>query len=957
MPESIPSVLSRRFLYREELGAGGMGRVALVEDLHDSRKLRALKWVGSADLEVSDVRRHRHEYQLLSTWKHPHVIPAYDFARLTSHDIQFFTTDYLRGPSFADVLRRGDVSIGRTVVGQLLHALGFVHHQGWVHSDVKPHNLLLRDTIRPGVAPRACLIDFGLAGELGVPAGDRVLGTVHYMSPERFQGAHLDHRGDLYAVGIMLYQLITGRLPFNGSSKVDVILHQLNSRHEALSKTAGYPVDPRLENLVSALLEKEPDNRPADAHEVLAQLAQIWPEVDATEGPDLLAAYAARTHHAGWEAPLRRVTGRLIRTTPDCTSSDFEVPEFRDDDGSDVLPFRPAVCGPLLSRASVIVGTRAEDRERFSQAVIRRAEILGIPQIQLRWRQAVHSCLTSCVAEIATARALGEVPRIQQAAMQLDHALDRGESAPRELLTVVAGWMRRVAVEVPILVVIHRRAVAESMRGLLDLCSELDSSAAAENAGSVQWLILGDDSLGDDLSTRWGKWCDKVQLDRLDPEAHVRWWTRRLGDWRPPPELDALLERECEGSPGLLERLFRAFIDSGVIERVGGRWSIGPRADLGFDPGTLPGGSARDALEAIAIAGAEATIATISALTGRPTQELADALDVLDPVWVIERDEVYEFVDLRDHFAIKDACAPERWRSGKETIARRVESSPERPGHAERLAMAWLSAGNVDAGLSWTVQAVADRIRAKDLIGTHRVLERAVESTTNLPEALALNLVSLRRRFGPIDAARREVLDGAGMPDDAAAVLIYAGDYSTGLARAEMVDRPSDDLQLAVAEAKLVRGNKLDSIEPLSNPDLEGWRLDLAILREEQVSSDRARRISARLLRDAESNPVSPQWENYLFGRYHCLRGRPELAIPCFRNAAFGFAKRRQLRFQARALVQYGLALSLIGASRDASTLASRTHNLVLRVGGIAERLWLEKLGHPLGTPQSLCCT
>ena len=208
-------------------------------------------------------------------------------------------------------------------------------------------------------------------------------------------------------------------------------------------------------------------------------------------------------------------------------------------------------------------------------------------------------------------------------------------------------------------------------------------------------------------------------------------------------------------------------------------------------------------LEAVAIAGAEATIETLSELTGRSISALRCALTVLESIWVVERQGVYEFTDLRDHFAVKDACRPDRWRTGKATIARRIESSLQGCGRAEQLAQAWLSAGEIEAGLRWTRAAAVESIKSEDLVATQRVLERASEATDQLPRALELHLVSLRRRFGPIEAARTDVLEGRGREDDAGwrqgglSLLWYASSVGDDVAVREILGSGAADLDVS----------------------------------------------------------------------------------------------------------------------------------------------------------------
>ena len=262
-----------------QLGAGGMGVVWLAEDTRLNRKV-ALKTVKSAEADTTEGRqRLMREARAAAALNHPHIATVHDVLDVDGKVIVVF--EYVEGDSLAERLQRGQLTINETVeiAWQLADALAAAHAQGVIHRDLKPGNVVL------GADGRAKVLDFGIARL--VPAGGDMsasmpgtigvglVGTPGYAAPEQYLSRNVDGRADLYALGVMIYEMIVGRRPFGGQDAVALATSVLRDQAPKLSGNANVAVPPRLEALVARLLDRDPHKRPASGDEVLVELSPL----------------------------------------------------------------------------------------------------------------------------------------------------------------------------------------------------------------------------------------------------------------------------------------------------------------------------------------------------------------------------------------------------------------------------------------------------------------------------------------------------------------------------------------------------------------------------------------------------------------------------------------------------------------------------------------------------------
>ncbi|HZI82132.1 MAG TPA: serine/threonine-protein kinase [Vicinamibacterales bacterium] len=262
-----------------KLGTGGMGVVYDADDLRLPRKV-ALKFLPDELADDKDaVRRFAREASTIALLSHPNICTIYDVD--THEGRQFIAMERLDGVTLKIVMAREDLELSRLLdIGrQITAALGAAHARGVVHRDIKPGNVMVADDGHVKV------LDFGLARQFRMPGSNtiglegstipgRPLGTANYMAPERILQLPLDPRSDLFSLGVILYEMATGRLPFAGASPSDTVTNVLDREPEPITTLA--PDRPAsLEHVVMRLLAKRAADRYQSAEHLADALARV----------------------------------------------------------------------------------------------------------------------------------------------------------------------------------------------------------------------------------------------------------------------------------------------------------------------------------------------------------------------------------------------------------------------------------------------------------------------------------------------------------------------------------------------------------------------------------------------------------------------------------------------------------------------------------------------------------
>jgi serine/threonine-protein kinase len=279
-PATTPQRLGR-YVVEGELGRGAMGVVYLAKDeaLHRTVAIKCIALGGDGHERDLHEGRFRQEARAAGSLSHPSIITVYDVGR--EDDIAFIAMEVVKGRELRDLLRAGEVGSGRAVeiAIHVAEALAFAHERGIVHRDIKPGNIMVLDD------GRIKIMDFGIA-RLQEPTVKTqtgvLLGSPQYMSPEQVSGQSLDGRADIFSLGVVLYEMLTGIKPFDAPDLTQVLFWVVNMPAKPPSeRRPGLP--PVLDFIIARALRKKPEDRYANAAELADELRKALPEVIASE--------------------------------------------------------------------------------------------------------------------------------------------------------------------------------------------------------------------------------------------------------------------------------------------------------------------------------------------------------------------------------------------------------------------------------------------------------------------------------------------------------------------------------------------------------------------------------------------------------------------------------------------------------------------------------------------------
>jgi eukaryotic-like serine/threonine-protein kinase len=275
----IGRTIDGRYQVLELLGEGGMGVV-----------YRCRRRIFDNEVAVkilrSDFAKHTEaterfvtEAKAASSIGHPHIVSVLDFGELADGSV-YFAMEYVQGKTLGELIESGELRgspriarIGR----QIAEGLGAAHEIGIVHRDLKPENVLVTQN---DAGDFVKILDFGIAKVVGaqnkITRAGAIFGTPHYMSPEQCRGSAVENRSDIYSLGVILYELATGRPPFDSENPLGILSQHLNVKPVPPSEAPGVlPLPPGLEAVILACLAKEPHDRPAAMSDIAAALAEV----------------------------------------------------------------------------------------------------------------------------------------------------------------------------------------------------------------------------------------------------------------------------------------------------------------------------------------------------------------------------------------------------------------------------------------------------------------------------------------------------------------------------------------------------------------------------------------------------------------------------------------------------------------------------------------------------------
>jgi eukaryotic-like serine/threonine-protein kinase len=274
----INTLFDGRYRIVRKLGSGGMANVYLAEDEDLGRRV-AIKILN--DRYANDdlfIERFRREAKSAAGLSHPNIVSIYD--RGEAEGTYYIAMEVIEGRSLKElILTRGALPVD-TAIGyakQLLEALRFAHRHGIIHRDIKPHNVLVSaDQHVKANEPRLKVTDFGIArhGASQMTEAGSIMGTAQYLSPEQARGAPVTAASDLYSAGVVLYEMLTGKVPFTGDSAIEIAMKHVNELPRPPSKLRA-EIPPELDQIVLRALAKEPEDRYQTADEFIEDLERV----------------------------------------------------------------------------------------------------------------------------------------------------------------------------------------------------------------------------------------------------------------------------------------------------------------------------------------------------------------------------------------------------------------------------------------------------------------------------------------------------------------------------------------------------------------------------------------------------------------------------------------------------------------------------------------------------------
>jgi serine/threonine protein kinase len=265
----IGQIIDKRYQLESLIAVGGMGAVYRAKRLSigDEVAVKILHDFFSGDQAASD--RFQREAQMAARLKHPNAVNIYDFGT-TDEDLRYLVMELVEGQSLREIIDKQGVlpfSAVADITTQVCAALDEAHRCGIIHRDIKPDNIIVHNTLN---GLRVKVLDFGIAklrdntAATNLTQTGSIMGTPHYMSPEQCLGEELDQRSDIYSIGIVIYQMLCGRLPFNAPVTTAVVVQHVNQAPPSLREfNQSVPVS--VESVVFHALEKQPNARPATA--------------------------------------------------------------------------------------------------------------------------------------------------------------------------------------------------------------------------------------------------------------------------------------------------------------------------------------------------------------------------------------------------------------------------------------------------------------------------------------------------------------------------------------------------------------------------------------------------------------------------------------------------------------------------------------------------------------------
>ncbi|MDB5101844.1 MAG: hypothetical protein JWM80_6265 [Cyanobacteria bacterium RYN_339] len=632
-----------RYTVIERLGEGAMGAVYLVEEAGTGER-RAMKVLltGNESDEAAKLR-FKQEYRVMARMRHPNLCEVYDYGTLPDGN-PYFTMEFVPGKPLDELVGASEEAL-MPIIGQLLAALGYVHQQSLVHCDLKPENV----RVKPDGTMK--LMDFGLMEPSGQALG-AIQGSLAYLSPEMAKRDRVDQRSDLYSLGVMLYELLSGSLPIKGNTPLELLRAHLTEAPKPLREVLP-GVARALGDAVMALLAKEPAARPQSAREVQGVLGL------AQDGGDGLALMSSP--FVGRKAELAVLTAALGITARDGSGQLIHV---QGEAGSG----KTRLLGELRCQAQL-------EEVPYVEGHGQGADVPYGPWVEIL-RQMLPMIKRACPEDLAEeAQWIGKLlPEVAP-----DKPSEPVEPDQERMLiqAAIARLIGRATQRVGAVVVLedwdHADALSQQMLAYFQRNTPL--------ADRPLLLIL----TGRELAEGAGKTLHLGPLAKEEVHALV---AGVLGQEDIPATLTAQLHEVLAGNPRAIEDALDNAAAAGRFEHAGSYWRLPEKLapeDLTTDPQQFLakrlGGLGLDGISvawAAAVMGHHFDVAAIAAVANQGEDVLFDALEALVHVKLLDiQDGTYRWAqpELRELLYAQIPLEQCRWLNGR--AADRLEAQLE----------------------------------------------------------------------------------------------------------------------------------------------------------------------------------------------------------------------------------------------------------------------------------------
>ncbi len=261
-------LISKRYRIIKKIASGGMADIFLGDDLKLNRKVAVKVLSSNYAGDRNFVARFKSEAQILARLNHPNIVQVYDWGEFSGY--YFICMEYVEGESLKEIIEKKAPLPTETIADyavQISSALLTAHKNNLIHRDIKPQNIIVTPEEKVKVT------DFGIAKSIttDVTKTLNIMGTAHYISPEQAKGEVLDHRTDIYSLGIVLYEMLTADVPFRGSNSIDISLKHINEKPLKPSEFMKN-IPEKLEDIIMHCIEKNPLDRYPTVRELIGDL-------------------------------------------------------------------------------------------------------------------------------------------------------------------------------------------------------------------------------------------------------------------------------------------------------------------------------------------------------------------------------------------------------------------------------------------------------------------------------------------------------------------------------------------------------------------------------------------------------------------------------------------------------------------------------------------------------------